>query len=59
LVGNDKMFENNGFDGFVPKPIDINQINIILNKFVRDMHPEEAKKYKTNTATQNGNTTEN
>ena len=46
LVGNDKMFENNGFDGFVPKPIDINLINTILNKFVRDMHPEEADKYR-------------
>jgi len=51
LVGNDKMFENNGFDGFIPKPIDINQINIVLNKFVRDMHPEEAKKYKPETVT--------
>jgi len=56
LVGNDKMFENNGFDGFVPKPIDINQINTILNKFVRDAHPEEAKKYKSDAGTQNGNT---
>ncbi|MCL2187004.1 MAG: ATP-binding protein [Treponema sp.] len=46
LVGNDKMFENNGFDGFIPKPIDINQVNTILNKYVRDMHPEEAKRYK-------------
>ena len=55
LVGNDKMFENNGFDGFIPKPIDINQINTILNKFVRDMHPEEAKKYKPETITNNEN----
>jgi len=56
LVGNEKMFNNNGFDGFIPKPIDINQINIILNKFVRDKHPEEAEKYKSDAVTQNGNT---
>jgi len=46
LVGNDKIFAQNGFDGFITKPIDIKQINTILNKFVRDMHPEEAKSYK-------------
>jgi len=40
LVGNDKMFESNSFDEFLPKPIDINQINTILNKFVRNIHPE-------------------
>jgi CheY-like chemotaxis protein len=44
LVGNDKIFAQNGFDGFITKPIDIKQINTILNKFVRDMHPEEAKR---------------
>jgi len=49
LVGNDKMFENNGFDEFLPKPIDLDQLNTILNKFVRDMHPQEAKKYKPET----------
>jgi len=54
LVGNDKMFENNGFDGFIPKPIDINLLNTILNKFVRDIHPEEAKKYKSDAVTQSG-----
>jgi len=46
LVGNDKMFENNGF---IPKPIDLGLINEILNRFVRDMHPEEAKKFKLET----------
>jgi len=56
LVGNDKIFAKNGFDGFIAKPIDIDQINSILNKFVRDKHPEEAKKYKSDVVTQNGNT---
>jgi len=59
LAGNDKMFAKNGFDGFIAKPIDIKQINTILNKFVRDMHPEEAKKYKSNAVMQNDNAIEN
>jgi CheY-like chemotaxis protein len=46
LVGNAEMFIQNGFDGFIAKPIDIRQLNSILNKFIRDQHPEEAKKYK-------------
>jgi len=56
LVGNDQMFENNGFNGFIAKPIDLKQINAMLNKFVRDMHPEEAKKYKSEAVSQNSNT---
>ncbi|MCL2809286.1 MAG: response regulator [Treponema sp.] len=46
LTGNEKMFEQNGFDGFIPKPIDMVFLNTILNKFVRDKHPQEAVKYK-------------
>jgi len=49
LAGNDEMFARNGFDGFIPKPIDIRQLNTLLNKFVRDRHPEEAVKYKPET----------
>ena len=46
LIGNDEMFSQHGFDGFIPKPIDVRHLNAVLNKFVRDRHPEEAKKYK-------------
>jgi len=46
LVGNDEMFAQHGFDGFIPKPIDIRHLNAVLNKFIRDRYPEEAKKYK-------------
>ncbi|MCL2720217.1 MAG: ATP-binding protein [Treponema sp.] len=46
LAGNEEMFSQNGFNGFIPKPIDIKLLNIILNRFVRDRYPEEAKKYK-------------
>ena len=45
LVGNDEMFKQNGFDGFIAKPIDLRELNAILNKFVRDRYPEHAKKY--------------
>jgi len=41
LVGNSDMFLENGFDGFVSKPIDIVQLDSILNEFVRDKHTDE------------------
>jgi CheY-like chemotaxis protein/HPt (histidine-containing phosphotransfer) domain-containing protein len=44
LVGNDEMFSKHGFDGFIPKPIDARQMNAMLNKFIRDRYPEEARK---------------
>ncbi|MCL2457004.1 MAG: ATP-binding protein [Defluviitaleaceae bacterium] len=34
LVGNDEMFIQNGFDGFIPKPIDTQLLHKILNKFI-------------------------
>ncbi|GBU21686.1 histidine kinase [Fibrobacteres bacterium R8-0-B4] len=52
IVGNDEMFMHNGFDGFISKPIDVRQLNEVLNKFVRDRHPEEAKKYSVDTTEQ-------
>jgi CheY-like chemotaxis protein/anti-sigma regulatory factor (Ser/Thr protein kinase) len=41
LVGQDKVFMDNGFDGFVSKPIDMRQLNTALNKFIRDKYPAE------------------
>jgi len=41
LAGQAEMFLKNGFDDFVSKPIDIRQLNIILNKLVRDKKPPE------------------
>ena len=40
LVGNEEMFKEHGFDGFIAKPIDVRQLNAVLNKYVRDRHPE-------------------
>ncbi|GBU26752.1 hybrid sensor histidine kinase/response regulator [Treponema sp. R8-4-B8] len=41
IVGNAEMFAENGFDGFISKPIDIRQLNEILNKLIRDNFPTE------------------
>ena len=47
IVGNEEMFFQSGFDDFVSKPIDIRHLNVVLNKFIRDKYPEEAKKYRS------------
>jgi PAS domain S-box-containing protein len=41
LVGQAEMFMENGFDGFISKPIDIRQLNVSLNKLIRDKYPHE------------------
>ena len=42
VVGQAKMFMENGFDDFISKPIDIHQLNMVLNRLIRDKYPEEA-----------------
>jgi len=44
LAGQAEMFLNNGFDDFVSKPIDIRQLDIVLNRLIRDMMPAEVVK---------------
>ncbi|MCL2196200.1 MAG: ATP-binding protein [Treponema sp.] len=41
LVGQAEIFLDNGFNDFISKPIDIRQLNNLLNKFVRDKQPAE------------------
>jgi CheY-like chemotaxis protein len=41
LAGQADVFLKNGFDDFISKPIDIRQLNTVLNKLVRDKHPPE------------------
>jgi len=36
LVGTSEMFLSKGFNGYIPKPVDIFQLDEALNKFVRD-----------------------
>jgi HPt (histidine-containing phosphotransfer) domain-containing protein len=45
VAGNAGLFAQSGFDGFISKPIDVRHLNAALNKFVRDRHAEEAKRY--------------
>ena len=47
LVGNSDIFKTSGFDDFISKPIDLRHLNAVLNKFIRDRHPDQAEKYKT------------
>jgi len=41
LTGQAEVFLKNGFNGYISKPIDIPQLNAVLNKMVRDRHPAE------------------
>ena len=41
LVGQAEMFLENGFDDFISKPIDLLQLNTLLNKLIRDKQPRE------------------
>ena len=41
VVGQSEMFLSHGFDDFISKPIDIRQLNIVLNRLVRDKQPPE------------------
>ena len=38
LVGNEDMFLNNGFDGFISKPIDTRHLDRLLHKFIAAVH---------------------
>ncbi|MDR0468521.1 MAG: response regulator [Peptococcaceae bacterium] len=41
VTGQAEVFLENGFDDFVSKPIDIRQMNIVLNRLIRDKQPPE------------------
>ncbi|MCL2801827.1 MAG: ATP-binding protein [Treponema sp.] len=41
VAGQADMFLKSGFDDFISKPIDIRQLNAVLNKFIRDKQPQE------------------
>ncbi|MDR2696250.1 MAG: response regulator [Deltaproteobacteria bacterium] len=43
VVGQAEMFLANGFDGFVSKPIAMHQLNVTLNRLIRDKQPPEAR----------------
>jgi len=41
IVGQAEILLKSGFDDFISKPIDIRQMNYILNKFIRDKQSQE------------------
>jgi CheY-like chemotaxis protein len=41
LAGQAAIFMENGFDDFISKPIDTRQLNMVLNKLIRDKYPAE------------------
>jgi len=41
LIGQAEIFVQNGFDGFLSKPIQTTYLNDVLNKYVRDKQPQE------------------
>ena len=45
LIGNDKLFLQNGFQDFLTKPIDMNKLDFILNKWVRNREKEHSEEW--------------
>ena len=41
LVGNEEMFISKGFQAFLPKPVDIARMDLVLRQWVRDKSQEE------------------
>jgi CheY-like chemotaxis protein len=41
VAGQSEIFLANGFDDFISKPINIRQLNTVLNKLIRDRQPPE------------------
>ncbi|MDR0425400.1 MAG: response regulator [Clostridiales Family XIII bacterium] len=42
IIGNEKMFIENGFQAFISKPIDIMQLDTVVRQWVRDKDAEKA-----------------
>jgi signal transduction histidine kinase/DNA-binding response OmpR family regulator len=40
LVGSEQLFLKSGFQAFISKPIDLNKLDLILNKLVKDRYPD-------------------
>jgi CheY-like chemotaxis protein len=41
IIGREEMFLKSGFDGFIPKPIDTYELNLVLNNFILNKKPAE------------------
>jgi CheY-like chemotaxis protein/nitrogen-specific signal transduction histidine kinase len=52
MRGNEEMFLANGFDAFISKPIDIMQLDMVLNRWVRDRQSEKMPQQAEQTTTE-------
>ena len=50
LMGNDELFAQHGFNGFISKPIDVSRLNDVLNLFIRDRHLHSASQNRPDVA---------
>ncbi|MDR2542735.1 MAG: response regulator [Treponema sp.] len=41
MAGSKEMFIQHGFDGFIPKPIDIKDMDLVVKVYIRDKHQEK------------------
>jgi len=41
VAGQSEIFMQNGFDDFITKPIDLRQLNAVLNRLIRDKYPKD------------------
>ena len=59
LIGQKQMFLQNGFDGFISKPIDSRELDILLIEYIRNRKPPEivaaARKEQQNALTEGNN----
>jgi signal transduction histidine kinase/CheY-like chemotaxis protein len=40
MVGSERLFLENGFQAFISKPIDLNKLDLILNRWIKDRYPD-------------------
>ena len=40
LVGSEQLFLKSGFQAFISKPIDLNKLDLILNRWIKDRYPD-------------------
>jgi CheY-like chemotaxis protein len=55
IIGNEKLFLNNGFQDFLTKPIDIMKMNDAINRWVRDKELEKKMGIDTESRLAEGN----
>jgi CheY-like chemotaxis protein/HPt (histidine-containing phosphotransfer) domain-containing protein len=47
VTGSAELFLAAGFDGYISKPVDIRELNSLLNRLIRDKRPKDTEMYGT------------